>query len=106
MMISQAQYGRTQLARVRETMELLGARPPRAPIEKAPHVAALEGKITATPLTAAQREVLAAGTEEVGRTDRGTEREKGWAALRKSLEHEVEPQREQSPKQGDKRWAS
>ncbi len=74
------------LARVRETMELLGSAVTSEPDEKT-RAGALEGKLTAT-LTAAQREVL---QQELKRwvAQLQEHREKGWAALREGLQQEL-----------------
>ena len=74
------------LARVRETMELLGGAVTSETDEKA-RAGALEGKLTAT-LTAAQREVLQQELKKwVARLQE--QREKGWAALREGLKQEL-----------------
>lgn len=74
------------LARVRETMELLGGAVTSETDEKA-RAGALEGKLTAT-LTAAQREVLQQELKRwVARLQE--QREKGWAALREGLKQEL-----------------
>ena len=100
MMISLARTD-GQLARVRETVELLG----RDGAEGTPRgadVAALEGKITAA-LTSVQREVL---QQELNKWIRQLEdrREKSWAALRKGLEEKLGRGGAGSG-DGDRRWA-
>lgn len=72
-----------QLARIRETVELLGGAEPA----QGSDTTALEGKITAT-LTAAQREVL---QQELNKwtTQLQDQRERSLAALRKSLEQKL-----------------
>ena len=74
------------LARVRETMELLGSAVTSEPDEKT-RAGALEGKLTAT-LTAAQREVF---QQELKKwvAQLQEQREKGWAALREGLKQEL-----------------
>ncbi len=74
------------LARVRETMELLGSAVTSEPDEKT-RSGALEGTLTAT-LTAAQREVL---QQELKKwvAQLQEQREKGWAALREGLKQEL-----------------
>ena len=74
-----------QLARIRETVELLDGT--GSGTAQGSGAAALEGKITAT-LTAAQREVL---QQELGKWTRQLrdQREKGWAALRQGLEQKL-----------------
>ena len=74
-----------QLARIRETVELLDGT--GAGTAQGSGAATLEGTITAT-LTAAQREVL---QQELGKWTRQLreQQEKGWAALRKGLEQKL-----------------
>ena len=74
------------LARVRETMELLGSAVTSEPDERT-RAGALEGKLTAT-LTAAQREVF---QQELKKwvAQLQEQREKGWAALREGLKEEL-----------------
>jgi hypothetical protein len=74
-----------QLARIRETVELLDGT--GSGTAQGSGAATLEGTITAT-LTAAQREVL---QQELGKWTRQLrdQREKGWAALRKGLEQKL-----------------
>ena len=85
MMIALAQT-EGHLARVRETIELLGSAAASDADEKA-RTGALEGKLTAT-LTAAQREVFQQELKKwAGQLQE--QRERGWAALRESLKNEV-----------------
>ena len=74
-----------QLARIRETVELLDGT--GSGTAQGSGAATLEGKITAT-LTAAQREVL---QQELGKWTRQLrdQREKGWAALRQGIEQKL-----------------
>lgn len=85
MMIALAQT-EGHLARVRETIELLGSAAASEPDEKA-RAGVLEGKLTAS-LTAAQREVLQLELKKwAGQLQE--QREKSWAALRESLAKEL-----------------
>lgn len=86
-----------QLARIRETVELLGG----SDGSDARDEGALAGKITAT-LTAAQREVL---QQELGRWIRQLQdqREKGWAALRSGLEQQLSGHAARAEER-DQRW--
>jgi len=87
-----------QLARIRETVELLdGTGPGTAQGSDG----VLEGKITAT-LTAAQREVL---QQELGKWTRQLQdqRQKGLAALRQDLEQKLSGNAAKS-EESDKRW--
>lgn len=97
MMISQART-ETQLAKMRETVDLLSG----SGADRGADVAALEGKITST-LTAAQREVLQQELKKWARQieERSDER---LAALRKSLEQKLSRNSAES-EEGDKRWA-
>ena len=74
-----------QLARIRETVELLDGT--GSGTAQGSGAATLEGTITAT-LTAAQREVF---QQELGKWTRQLreQREKGWAALRQGLEQKL-----------------
>ncbi len=74
-----------QLARIRETVELLSGSD--GSDTGARDEGALAGKITAT-LTAAQREILQQELSKWTRQLRD-QREKGWAALRKGLEQKL-----------------
>ena len=85
MMIALAQT-EGHLARVRETIELLGSAVASEPDEKA-RAGVLEGKLTSS-LTAAQREILQLELKKwAGQLQE--QREKGWAALRESLTKEL-----------------
>ncbi len=99
MMIALAQT-EGHLARVRETMELLGSVVTSESDENA-RAGALEGKLRST-LTAAQREVL---QQELTKWARQLQdrREKGWAALRKSLKQELS-RNEANARKRDRRW--
>ena len=83
MMISLA-HAEGQLARVRETVELLGA----GGLSENSRGTALEGKLTAA-LTAAQREVLQQELKKWAQQLR-EQRDKSLAAVRESLEKEVD----------------
>jgi len=85
MMIALAQT-EGHLARVRETIELLGSAVASESDEKA-RAGVLEGKLTSS-LTAAQREILQLELNKwAGQLQE--QREKGWAALRESLRKEL-----------------
>ena len=88
-----------QLARIRETVELLDGT--GSGTAQGSGAAALEGKITAT-LTAAQREVL---QQELGKWTRQLrdQREKGWAALRQGLEQKLSGNAAEAGER-DQRW--
>jgi hypothetical protein len=88
-----------QLARIRETVELLDGT--GSGTAQGSGAAALEGKITAT-LTAAQREVL---QQELGKWTRQLreQREKGWAALRQGLEQKLSGSAAEAGER-DQRW--
>ena len=88
-----------QLARIRETVELLDGTGSGA--AQGSGAATLEGKITAT-LTAAQREVL---QQELGKWTRQLrdQREKGWAALRQGLEQKLSGNAAEAGER-DQRW--
>ena len=100
MMISLART-EGQIARVRETVELLG-RDGAAGTAPGADAAALEGKLTAA-LTAVQREVL---QQELNKWVRQLEdrREKSWAALRKGLEEKL-GRGDAGSGERDQRWA-
>ncbi len=87
-----------QLARIRETVELLDGTGPGT-AQRSDGV--LEGKITAT-LTAAQREVL---QQELGKWTRQLQdqRRQGLAALREDLEQQLSGNAAKS-EESDKRW--
>lgn len=87
-----------QLARIRETVELLDG---TGPGTEQRSDGALEGKITAT-LTAAQREVL---QQELGKWTRQLQdqRRQGLAALRQDLEQRLSGNAAKS-EESDKRW--
>ena len=88
-----------QLARIRETVELLDGT--GSGTAQGSGAATLEGKITAT-LTAAQREVL---QQELGKWTRQLrdQREKGWAALRQGLEQKLSGNAAEAGER-DQRW--
>ncbi len=88
-----------QLARIRETVELLGGSD--GSDTAARDEGALAGKITAT-LTAAQREVL---QQELSKWTRQLhdQREKGWEALREGLEQKLNGNAADAEER-DKRW--
>ena len=88
-----------QLARIRETVELLDGT--GSGTAQGSGAAALEGTITAT-LTAAQREVL---QQELGKWTRQLrdQREKGWAALRQGLEQKLSGNAAEAGER-DQRW--
>ena len=88
-----------QLARIRETVELLDGT--GSGTAQGSGAATLEGKITAT-LTAAQREVL---QQELGKWTRQLrdQREKGWAALRQGLEQKLSGSAAEAGER-DQRW--
>ena len=88
-----------QLARIRETVELLDGT--GSGTAQGSGAATLEGKITAT-LTAAQREVL---QQELGKWTRQIrdQREKGWAALRQGLEQKLSGSAAEAGER-DQRW--
>ena len=88
-----------QLARIRETVELLDGT--GSGTAQGSGAATLEGTITAT-LTAAQREVL---QQELGKWTRQLrdQREKGWAALRKGLEQKLSGNAAEAGER-DQRW--
>ena len=88
-----------QLARIRETVELLDGT--GSGTAQGSGAATLEGKITAT-LTAAQREVF---QQELGRWTRQLrdQREKGWAALRQGLEQKLSGNAAEAGER-DQRW--
>ena len=88
-----------QLARIRETVELLDGT--GSGTAQGSGAATLEGTITAT-LTAAQREVL---QQELGKWTRQLrdQREKGWAALRQGLEQKLSGNAAEAGER-DQRW--
>ena len=88
-----------QLARIRETVELLDGT--GSGTAQGSGAATLEGKITAT-LTAAQREVL---QQELGKWTRQLrdQREKGWAALRQGIEQKLSGNAAEAGER-DQRW--
>ncbi len=88
-----------QLARIRETVELLGGSD--GSDTAARDEGALAGKITAT-LTAAQREVL---QQELSKWTRQLhdQQEKGWEALREGLEQKLNGNAADAEER-DKRW--
>ena len=88
-----------QLARIRETVELLDGTGPGTGQDT--DAVALEGKITTT-LTAAQREVLQQELSKWTRELRD-QREKGLAALRRSLEQKLNGNAAKAEER-DKRW--